>query len=315
MKKRSLSFGLVTGALLAVPMTGTASLPHAAMAEPFIELEAMKLFCTVRVDLSQSNIQIAREIEPTVSSLNWTIRLHPEADSVLQNRFESIMQLVANNLGEVVCGFEPQTLAQEAEQRTQREEPVLRETPVYKDPIQMRPRATLLTSFSIGEEAQINFKESCNRVEQENDDPLDALSFPSSPSGGDGIQENRNMFGGMSFDSFAFVSAFPSSKVNAFKGIAESDIRVDKGVSPAYPRLSKVCLPPKTPEPTLQKGFKFSDFLNKLQKIAVTNWLKAEVLSPFMAGVLLLVTYLRGDVLLPRATALLYRRRQRGLSF
>ncbi len=306
MKKRSLPFCFAAGTLMSVP---TASATY----EPFIELEAMKLFCTVNVDLSQSNIQIAQEIEPTLSSLNWTIRLHPEADTVLQDRFEEIVQLIANNLGEVVCGFEPRALAQEAEQRTQREEHVLREIPVYKGPIQTRPNATLLTSFSIGEEAQINFKESCNRVEQENDDPLDALSFPSSPSGEDGIQDNRNVFGGMNFDSFAFISAFTSSKVNAFKGVAESDIKVDKGVSPAYPRLSKVCLPPETPEPTLQKSFKFSDFLNKLQKLAFTNWLKAEAISPFMAGILLLITYLRGDMLLPRATALLYRRRQRAL--
>jgi|GEM_PF-5817245 len=175
----------------------------------------------------------------------------------------------------------------------------------------MPSRAAALNALSFVEDSQTDFKVRQEKIESDDNDALDALSFPSSPSGGSGIQENGSMLGGMSFDYFAFSS----SKISALKQVFKGDLESNRGISPLRPRLSKLSLPSKTPEIPFQKSFKRPDFLNKLQKIAFTNWLKAEVISPFVAGVLLLITYLRGEVLLPSATALLYRRRQRGLSF
>jgi len=269
-------------------------------------------------DLSRSNTQIAQDIEPTLSSLNWVMRLHPDADIALQERFEEIIQLIANNLGKSVGGIEPQIALQYTTEPSLRQEtlPNQNQTFYFDLGFEKKPRATLLTSLPISEEYQSSFKMCRDATEkEESNDALDALSFPLSPSGGSGIQENGSVFGGMDFSSFAFTSTFISPKTSAQKQVIKSDFDVGRGISPLYPRLSKLFLPPKMPAVPLKENFKLRDFLNKLQKMALTNWLKAEVISPFVAGFLLFITYLRGDVLLPRSTALLYRRRQRGLSF
>ncbi|HBN22131.1 MAG TPA: hypothetical protein DD412_02695 [Holosporales bacterium] len=107
------------------PETNTSVLEPAAMPKPLIELEAMKMFCTVNVDLSHSNTQIAQDIESILSSMNWVIRLHPDADNHLQNRFEEVLQLVANNLGRVIGTFEPQIVTQGVEETQFEEEPLI----------------------------------------------------------------------------------------------------------------------------------------------------------------------------------------------
>lgn len=318
MKKRFLPLCLATSTLLTFPTTSTATFYNET--SPFIELEAMKMFCTVRVDLSRSNVEIAQDIEPTLSSMGWAVRLHPDADQALQNRFEEIVQLIANTLGETVGGFEPQVIVQETAEPLGAEIPLAKpeaRTFYYDLDHGTRPRPTLLKTFPIAEESQVSVKTHSMPMKQEenNSDALDALSFPSSPSGGSGIQEKGRIFGVINFGSFAFTPAFTLPKISALKQFTESRFEISRGVSPLRPRLSRLSLPPKASKEPFKEPFKMRDFLNKLQKMALANWLKAEVISPFVAGILLLITHLRGDILLPRATALLYRRRQRGLSF
>tara|TARA_R110002095_G_scaffold149966_3_gene129580 strand:- start:1557 stop:2498 length:942 start_codon:yes stop_codon:yes gene_type:complete len=307
MKKRFLPLCLVANVLALTPNTSTATVPHEPFTEPFIELEAMKMFCTVPVDLTRSNAQIAQDLEPMLSAMPWAIRLHPQADPLLQSRFEKIIQLIANNLGQVIGGFEPQSPVEEAEQVLEKED-LLREHKgsfsYYEEGLANTPPATLLKTLPMAEALQSKFE--VFEDQREDDDFLEALSFPSAPSGGKGIQgQGESLFNRMGFDSFAFMP----KGFKLFKSVIKSDSEVARGAWPLQERLSHLSLPLKTPTVPAQKDFKIGDFLNKLQKIALTNWVKAEVVSPFMAGLLLLLTYLRGDLVLPRTTGLLLRRR------
>lgn len=305
MKKRLLPLCLAANALT------LASHTHAAP-EPFVELEAMKMFCTVPVDLTHSNTQIAQDIEPIISTMPWLIRLHPDANPMLQIRFEEIIQLVANNVGHTIGTFEPQISLNETEQTLEREKPLANQKHAFykEEGIHNVACASLLKPLPIMGESQMEVEDHYHN-QREPEDTLDILSFPSPPSGGKSIQRGGPLFGKSGFDYFAFVSRSMESLVQkrevAFSALRENEPEVERGTSPLQAQLSKVLAPVKSPEPFAQQDFNINDFLNKLQKAALVNWVKAEVLSPLIAGLLLLLTYLQGDLLLPRATALLSR--------
>lgn len=292
MQKRLLPFYLAAS-LVSTPSTAVQA------PEPFIELEAMKMFCTVQLDMSQSDETIVQELSSWFS-MPWSVRLHPQAAPNLQDRFQHIMQQVANELGQDVGGFAPGIY------------PPVKRPFIEEDP---RPESVYI-SYEIQRSFLPNLRDEAaeeNFIDQSNIQP------PSSGGGpGQGtLRGSAFLPRGFSYENFKSSTVLATSKILFEKLIYSlkdpvykvSHLIKEENMSRAARKmpsaLPKIVILFDRPE-SLKKSH---HLLGWLHCVALKNWVKAEVITPLIAAILLLLTPLCGDVFGSTSPIFLRRRR------
>lgn len=298
MKKRLLPAYLASSLALLLPTPSTA----VQAPEPFIELEAMKMFCTVRTDLSQSDAAIVQEISANFS-MPWAVRLHPQASPELQVRFERILQMLANVLDKNVGGFEPGVY------------PVVENT-MKKEQV-----------YQASVEGEIDHRFPPEMFSDHSDGMLIAQGGANQPpSSGSGFGENALMSGGDFPSGFAnevhneipVEVSISFTAADVFEDLVHTPVQVplqlviEDSVVPAKIPARLSTLPKVSSQPVPQK--KPQNLLGWLHKVAIKNWLTAEVITPLTAAFLLLFTPFGGDILASKAPEFLRRRRRFSLA-
>ena len=270
-----------------------------AVQTPILEFEGMKMKCTIRVTAEGPNNEVlANELIRNASyclEQNWSVKRAQNISRDMNNRFEGIMQLVAQKLGRSILGFSP--ILQK------KKNPTLPTSLFHAK----RPEMPAPSQWTAALQTKV--------FEPEEKDPLLAYNAPQNPGGpesGTGSSGSDGVGYGGFPDGFAQdlpdeeLLSSPVTHVSEALDVVEE---IHHGAPATHP-IQRLPTQPVSKnradiwplKATPENRFKL--FLNQ-------HLVRANILTPFTAGILLLLMHLSQETLRPVAAMIPLRRVRR----